>query len=203
MTFDDKASVPAVSPDAAGARVAPACVGAFALVAAVWFVLDRASKAFFDQFTAGQLIAGPYFGLVQFRLVHNTGAAWGMFDDSTFLLGITSLVVCAAIVALFALFPRIAGHAPTMLETCALALVFSGGVGNAVDRFAQGYVVDFIETAFMDFPVFNVADIGVTCGFALLVIGYLLATRADAGDAGEGERNASGRGDAGEGGGHE
>ena len=37
-------------------------------------------------------------------------------------------------------------------------------------------MVDFIDLTFMDFPVFNVADIGVTCGFVLLVIGYLLAS---------------------------
>ena len=43
----------------------------------------------------------------------------------------------------------------------------------------QGYVVDFIEFSFFDFPVFNVADIGVTCGFALLVISMLVMMRAD------------------------
>ena len=55
----------------------------------------------------------------------------------------------------------------------------SGGLGNAIDRFSQLYVVDFIDFTFIDFPVFNVADIGVTCGFVLLVIGYLLATRKE------------------------
>ena len=51
----------------------------------------------------------------------------------------------------------------------------AGGIGNAIDRFAQSYVVDFIEFSFIDFPVFNVADIGVTCGFVLLFIGLILA----------------------------
>ena len=50
---------------------------------------------------------------------------------------------------------------------------------RAIDRFSQLYVVDFIDFTFIDFPVFNVADIGVTCGFVLLVIGYLLATRKE------------------------
>ena len=65
----------------------------------------------------------------------------------------------------------------TALETCALSLIAAGGIGNAIDRFVNGFVVDFIDLTFMDFPVFNIADIGVTCGFVLLVIGYLLATR--------------------------
>ena len=54
----------------------------------------------------------------------------------------------------------------------------AGGIGNAIDRFAQGFVIDFIEFSFMDFPVFNVADIGVTCGFVILIIGFILSTRS-------------------------
>ena len=63
------------------------------------------------------------------------------------------------------------------VETCALSLIAAGGIGNAIDRFVNGFVVDFIDLTFM-ISVFNIADIGVTCGFVLLVIGYLLATRA-------------------------
>ena len=56
----------------------------------------------------------------------------------------------------------------------ALTLVVSGGIGNLIDRVAQSYVVDFIRFAFWDrFPTFNVADISITVGVALLVI-YIL-----------------------------
>ncbi len=65
-----------------------------------------------------------------------------------------------------------------------MALVVAGGLGNAIDRFTLGYVVDFIEPVFIDFPVFNVADIGVTCGFVLFVVAMILAyRRADREDA--------------------
>ena len=56
-------------------------------------------------------------------------------------------------------------------------MVVAGGIGNAVDRFANGFVTDFIEFSFIDFPVFNIADIGVTCGFALLIIGIIVSGR--------------------------
>ena len=46
----------------------------------------------------------------------------------------------------------------------------AGGLGNAYDRFFTGYVVDFINVTFMDFPVFNVADIGVTCGIVAFFV---------------------------------
>ena len=155
------------------------CVIAFSAVAVAWLVFDRLTKMYFeDAYELGQ--AGSNCGLFRFTLVHNTGAAWGMLGDSTFMLGITSTIVCVLIALAFAFWEKLAGHVPAAFETCALALVFSGGLGNAFDRFAQGYVIDFIDFTFIDFPVFNIADIGVTCGFVLLVIGYLLATRKEA-----------------------
>ena len=100
-----------------------------------------------------------------------------MFGDSTFALGVVSVIVCIAVVLVFLFYEWAFGHRATALETCALSLIAAGGIGNAIDRFVNGFVVDFIDLTFMDFPVFNIADIGVTCGFVLLVIGYLLATR--------------------------
>ncbi len=154
-------------------------IAAFAAVALAWLAFDRVTKAYFEgAYELGQ--AGANCGLFRFTLVHNTGAAWGMFGDSTFALGVTSTIVCVLIAVAFAFWEKLAGHAPTALETCSLALVFAGGLGNAIDRFVQAYVIDFIDFTFIDFPVFNIADIGVTCGFVLLVIGYLLATRKGA-----------------------
>lgn len=158
--------------------------GVFLGVAAVWLIIDQLTKAYFQgAYALGETSAASY-GLFRFRLVHNTGMAWGLFGDSTFMLGVTSLLVCAAIIAIFVCYRRLTGHAASLLETCALALVFSGGLGNAIDRFAQAFVVDFIDLTFIDFPVFNIADIGVTCGFVLLIVGYMLASRVDAGRGG-------------------
>lgn len=147
----------------------------FGVVAVVWLIFDQATKAYFNAFSPGEVIAGPFLGLFRFRLVHNTGAAWGMFSDSTFALGVVSLAVCVLLaVYLFVFSPR-----ASLGQTVGLALVFSGGLGNAIDRFAQAYVVDFIDLAFMDFPVFNIADIGVTCGFVLFFAALLWEWRAE------------------------
>lgn len=174
-------------PEGRGAQHFAVRAAAFALIAAFWVAADRIAKAYFDSaYALGQTSSGD-FVLFRFRLVHNTGMAWGMFDDSTFALGVLSCVVCVAILAAFAFWPRLFGHAPNALETVGLSLVFAGGLGNAIDRFAQGYVVDFVDFTFMDFPVFNIADIGVTCGFVLIVVGYLWASRASS-DGEEGSR---------------
>ena len=146
-----------------------------ALIAVAWLVLDQATKAFVEgAYAVGDHIAGPYLGLVQFVLVHNTGMAWGLLGDSTFLLGVLSVLV----VAVLAVYLAWEGDRANRLEAIGGALVIGGGLGNAIDRFTLGYVVDFIDAAFIDFPVFNVADIGVTCGFMLFIIGFFLHERA-------------------------
>lgn len=150
-------------------------VGAFALIVALWLAFDVATKAFFNSFELGSVVGGPYLGLIQFRLVHNTGMAWGLFGDSTFALGVMSVVVCVVLTAFFLVNLR----RVSALELVGLALVVAGGLGNALDRFTLGYVVDFIETTFIDFPVFNIADIGVTCGFILFVLGLLISFRRE------------------------
>lgn len=143
-------------------------------VTVVWFCLDMLTKSAINgAYEQGTVITDPILGLIRLHLVYNTGAAWGMFGDSTQVLAVMSLVVCAVLTAyLFFLSPR-----SGLLETVGVALVVAGGLGNAVDRFTLGYVVDFIEPVFIDFPIFNVADIGVTCGFVLFVLGMLLEYR--------------------------
>ena len=147
----------------------------FLCICAVWIVLDQLAKSCFAGMTPGRVLAGPFAGLFDIRLVHNTGAAWGMFSDSTFALGVFSLIVCAVIV----IFYFVAIKQSTWVTTIGFALVVAGGIGNAIDRFAFGFVTDFIEFSFMDFPVFNIADIGVTCGFAIVIIGFLLQWRKE------------------------
>ncbi|WP_288071429.1 signal peptidase II [Adlercreutzia caecimuris] len=147
----------------------------FAAVVLLWLAADIATKAVCNGYGLGEVIAGPFLGLVQFRLAHNTGAAWGMFDDSTFALGVMSLLVCAALAAYLIATARRANLA----EVIGIALVVAGGLGNALDRFTLGYVVDFIDTTFIEFPTFNVADIGVTCGFVLFFAGMLWGMRRD------------------------
>ena len=149
----------------------------FTVTVVVWIVFDQLAKSFFAGQEPSGVIAGPFFGLVDIRLVHNTGGAWGIFSNSTFALGLFSVLVCLAIAVYFFATVR----QTNWVQTIAFALIVGGGVGNAIDRFTQGFVTDFIEFSFFDFPVFNIADIGVTCGFALLILGIIASFRS--GDA--------------------
>ena len=98
----------------------------------------------------------------------NTGAAFSAFSDSTMLLSFVTLVLLLGGIV-FLLLGKIEGK---LLNICAV-LILAGGAGNLIDRFAQGYVVDYIKTLFIDFPVFNFADILIVVG-VFVVCGYLI-----------------------------
>lgn len=108
----------------------------------------------------------PY--LMDLTYVRNTGAAFSVFSQHTWLLTLISL---AGSVLLAALLWK--NYFPGALGKLSLSLVLSGAVGNLIDRALAGYVTDMFQTTFMDFAVFNVADICVCCGGALLVL-YVL-----------------------------
>ena len=171
----------AITREKDGKKGAIVKIAAFFCIVCAWILLDQLTKSRFSGMEPSGVLAGPFLGLVDIRLVHNTGAAWGMFSDSTFALGVFSLVVCAVLAVYFFVTVKQANA----LTTVGFALVVAGGIGNAIDRFAQGYVTDFIEFSFVDFPVFNVADIGVTCGFAIIVIGMIVAWRTAAKHVGQ------------------
>ena len=107
-------------------------------------------------------------GLVELTYVQNTGAAFSIFKDHTWLLTIISAVVAAAIAA--ALIKRVVAH-PFGVIT--LSVVLAGAVGNLIDRALFGFVTDMFQTLFMRFAVFNVADICVVCGGIAFCVYFL------------------------------
>lgn len=148
-------------------------LGAMGVLALCWIALDQAVKFRLNAHAAGSILSDSVAGLFRLHLVHNTGGAWSMFSGATAALGVFSVLMCAALAA-FAVHERARISWP---ELIGLGLVIGGGIGNAIDRFVLGYVVDFIDLSFMDFPVFNIADIGVTCGLALFLIGWIVRER--------------------------
>ena len=107
-------------------------------------------------------------GFMQLRTVHNYGAAWSSFSGMRWLLvGVTSVIVLAVA---YVLVRRIVRHP---LGVVACFLIRSGGLGNIIDRVRLGYVVDMFDFQFMNYPVFNVADIAVVCGAVLAAVYYL------------------------------
>jgi signal peptidase II len=136
-------------------------------VAAVWIALDQVTKAVAEQsLTRGDPV--PVLGeLLQLRLIYNSGAAFSLATGATGLLTILAVSVVAYII-------WSARKLGSKGWAWGLGLLLGGAAGNLTDRllrdpgFGKGHVVDFI--ALPNFPVFNVADIGITS--AAILIGY-------------------------------
>ena len=112
----------------------------------------------------------PYTRLVYW---HNTGAAFGMFQDGAAVFTILAFVVIGVILFYY---PKI--EAEGRLFRLALGLQLSGALGNLIDRLTQeGKVTDFISVG--TFPVFNIADSAITVGTVVLILGVWLSERAE------------------------
>lgn len=157
--------------------------GVAGIIALACFALDRATKLAVQMHLDPAPFVGSRFemplipGFVGLSYVENTGAAFSMGEG----YGI-AFVALALVVTVGAIAYLLRAKVVSKLEVVGLALVVGGALGNAVDRAVFGYVVDFIATEFMSFPVFNVADIGITCGVVIAFIGFLVspANRVDA-----------------------
>ena len=113
-------------------------------------------------------------GLLQISYVQNTGAAFSSFEGQQWLFALIFVVFTGLI--FYEYFKKPMGF--TTFERWCIAAIYGGGLGNMIDRVRLGYVVDMIETTFMDFPVFNVADCFITCGCVLLMGHLVLFNKA-------------------------
>ena len=99
--------------------------------------------------------------------IHNTGAAFSMLSGARWFF-----VVLTVAFAVFAIWLILAKKITHPLGKWTLVLVVGGALGNLIDRAAYGYVVDMFETLFMNFAIFNVADIFVVVGGILFCVYY-------------------------------
>ena len=144
----------------------------FASIVAVVLVADLVSKHFTTTYEVGTNII-PY--LVNFKSTQNTGAAWSLFAGGT-----TALIVVSFIAIILILVYLIFSKQNSYLFFVSIALIFSGALGNLIDRLAFGYVRDFIQFDFWKtFPIFNVADIALTVGVVCLCIYFLIGVIKD------------------------
>ncbi len=137
-------------------------------------VLDQIVKVWFQRnFYVGEFLEVTSF----FNLCHvrNTGAAFSFLSEAggwqmAFFAGLAAVVAVVCLVAM--------KRSSRAVVQCAAALVFSGAVGNAIDRVVLGSVVDFLDFHWgvWHWPAFNVADIAICCGAALLLVAEWLRT---------------------------
>lgn len=147
----------------------------------IWFLLvaliviaDQLIKYFIVSGVQIGDIAFSILNLIDITYVQNRGAAFSILSGNRVLLSLISIIFCIVV----AIYWRWKKPQHKLLCT-SLAMMFGGAAGNAIDRICHGYVVDYISTSFIDFPVFNLADIAITVGAALLVIYFIWFDKED------------------------
>ena len=148
----------------------------------LFYALLAAGIVAADQFTKYLTVANialgqdvPFIpGFLGLTYLRNTGAAFSSFEGQQWLF--------AVIFALFTIGIIFEFKKNTMkfsnFERWCIVAIYGGGLGNMIDRVRLGYVVDMIETKFMVFPVFNVADCFITCGCILLILHLVFFNKA-------------------------
>ena len=142
------------------------------------FTIFAAGIVAADQFTKFLTVANialyedvPFIpGLLQLTYVQNTGAAFSSFEGQQWLFALIFAAFTGMII--WEYFKDSMKF--TTFEWWCIAAIYGGGLGNMIDRVRMGYVVDMIETTFIEFPVFNVADCFITCGCIALMVSLVL-----------------------------
>ena len=108
-------------------------------------------------------------GFLSLTHLRNTGAAWSLLEGKMIFFYVITVIVSVVIIYLL-----IKNYKKSIWYSVGLSFVLAGAIGNFIDRVLLGYVVDMLQTDFMNFPIFNVADstlvVGVICIFIYLIL---------------------------------
>lgn len=156
----------------------------YVLVIALGIAVDQVTKALAIAYLEPVGSVPIIEDVLHLTFVMNPGMAWGLFGNATVALVVIRFVMTIGLSAYLAL-----GHAQNKLYGAAFSLIIAGGVGNIIDFFLHGEVVDFIDFTLINFPVFNGADSFVVIGafmlIVLLVIDIVKEARAKKNEDGE------------------
>lgn len=135
----------------------------FYIVSGAVFLLDMLIKRSVISFIAPIHSIPVIKGMLHLTYVENTGVAFGLMRNQRPFLILVGIIVCALII----IFYKKSVNKEVMLRI-ALALILGGSFGNLFDRIFYGHVIDYID--FRVFPVFNLADISINIGIALILL---------------------------------
>ena len=144
----------------------------------LYFILLSILIILSDQFTK-HLININYKSLINTNLiffsidyVKNYGAAFNILSGSRIPLSLVSIII--SIVLIFLIIKK---NNIDNLELFSYSFILGGSIGNGIDRITKGYVIDFINLNFINFPVFNIADISINIGLIFIIYGLIKYNR--------------------------
>ena len=127
-------------------------------------LLDQLSKIYIN-YNYSKLVNKDLL-IFTIEFVRNYGAAFNILSGSRLFLSFISLI--STIILSYFIFIR----ENKLINKYGLSFILAGSIGNGIDRILNGYVIDFIKIKFIDFPVFNIADIVINIGVLILIISY-------------------------------
>lgn len=147
----------------------------------IYYILGIVGLVIFDQLTKIQIEKNMFLGdtipilsdFFHITYVQNRGIAFGIFQGKINIISVaTTLAIIGIIIYFFKNFKKIA-----FIERIAYAIIISGAVGNMIDRIFRGYVVDMLDFRGIWSFVFNMADVYINIGVALIILDVLIKTK--------------------------
>lgn len=137
----------------------------FWIVGSLTFILDQLAKYLIVRTFSLKESFAIIPGIFHFTYVTNTGAAFSLFNGNVESLRWLSLIVSFALMAIAIWGPRLSSW-----EKLGYGSILGGAMGNGIDRFISGYVIDFLDFRLINFPIFNLADVFINIGIISLLI---------------------------------
>ena len=136
----------------------------YLIVISILCFLDQYSKVYIS-LNINKLINKDLL-IFTIEYIRNYGAAFNILSGSRLFLSLVSII--STIILMYFIFIR----EDKRINKYGLSFIVAGSIGNGVDRIFYGYVIDFIKIKFVDFPVFNIADIAINIGILVMIINY-------------------------------
>jgi len=129
-------------------------------------LIDQITKQIID--SNSKILVNKDLLFFKIDYVKNYGAAFNLFNGNRFFLSFISLII-ALILIYFILYKKNLNN----IELLSYSFILGGTIGNGIDRITKGYVIDFINLNFIDFPIFNAADISINIGLILIIYCFI------------------------------
>ena len=141
------------------------------VLAVFLFWLDQWTKQLAVAHLKGREDISLIPGALKLHYLENHGAAFGILQNQQWLFAVLTVVILAAVIYVIVRMPKTHHYLPVFLLCFVL---IAGALGNFYDRIVNHYVVDFIYFCLIDFPIFNLADIYVTCSLFVFLLFFLI-----------------------------
>ena len=142
----------------------------FLFLSVVIIFLDQLTK--YIMFFNYKIFINKDFLLFRLDYIKNYGAAFNLFSGSRFFLSAISIIFSIILINLI-----LRKNSVNISHLYSYSFLLGGTIGNGLDRILKGYVIDFINLNFINFPVFNIADISINIGFIIILLRILIKNR--------------------------